>query len=194
MRPREERPMKGRRTAGFAAVLFVLAAGPVFSQVGVYLGPYAGVSAQKPSFEDVHFDTNTSFLYGLRAGVQVLMFAFEFNVFKAGHNVEMEDFLLFDWDGLENDYSFIGGNVRMMFPLAIFRPFFALGYGSYTADLQDIDLARKGGWNFGGGLEVKLGKLAVIGEAKWQNAEFDLDDFRVAFGDFTFTAGIHIYI
>jgi len=185
--------MKIRRSAGLAVVLILLAAGPAFSQVGVYLGPYAGVSAQKPSFDDVRFDTDTTFLYGLRAGVQVLMFAFEFNVFKAGHSVEMEDFLLFDWDGLENDYSFIGGNLRMMFPLVIFRPFFALGYGSYTADLKDIDIAHKGGWNFGGGLEVKLGKLAVIGEAKWQNAKFDLDDFKVGFGDFTFTAGFHLY-
>jgi hypothetical protein len=185
--------MKPKFAALLAAAFFVLAALPAFSQVGVYLGPFAGVSVQKPSFQDVRFDANTTFLYGLRAGVQLLMFACEFNYFKAGHNVEMADFLLFNWDGLENDYSFVGGNVRMMFPLAVFRPFLALGYGSYTTNIQDVDKARKGAWNFGGGLEVKLGKIAVIGEGKWQSATFDITNFHVGVGDFTFAAGLNIY-
>jgi len=184
--------MKRKRSVGLVLGLVILTV-PAAAQVGFYLGPYAGISAQKPSFQDVEFDTNTTFLYGFRAGVKVLMFAFEFNVFKAGHNVEMANFLLFDWDGLENDYGFIGGNLRLMFPLAVFRPFLALGYGSYTSKLENVDVARRRGWNFGGGLEIKLGRVAVIGEGKWQDAEFDLDDFHVGVGDFTFTAGLNIY-
>jgi hypothetical protein len=176
-----------------AAVLLLTAAAPAFSQAGLFVGGFAGTSAQKPSFHDVHFDTNTTFLYGVRAGVQVLMFAFELNYFKAGHNVEMDHFLLFDWDGLENDYSFVGANLRLLFPLVVFRPFLALGYGSYTTDIRDIDVAHKGGWNFGGGLEVKLGKLAVIGEGKWHKATFDLDDYEIGVGDFTLSVGLNFY-
>ncbi|MBM3294165.1 MAG: hypothetical protein FJY82_06520 [Candidatus Aminicenantes bacterium] len=185
--------MRHRRPAALAAAFVLLAAVPSFSQVGLYLGPYAGVSAQKPSFENVRFDRNTTFLYGLRAGVQVLMLALEFHYFKAGHAVEMEDFLLFNWDGLENDYSFFGGGLRLMFPLPVVRPFLALGHGSYTAELRGVDLDRRRGWNFGGGLEVKLGRLALIGEGKWQRATFVLDDFEIGLGDFTFTAGLNIY-
>jgi hypothetical protein len=80
-----------------------------------------------------------------------------------------------------------------MFPLAIFRPYLAFGYGSYTTTIQGVDTARKGGLNFGGGLEVKFGKVAVIGEGKWQNATFDLKNFDIGVGDFTFSAGLNIY-
>jgi hypothetical protein len=185
--------MKRPVLIGLALIFLFSAAAPAFSQAGFYLGAFAGYSGQKPSFTDVRFDTNTTFLYGVRAGVQVLMFAFEFNYWKAGHNVEMDDFLLFNWDGLESDYSFLGGSVRMMFPFVIFRPFIALGYGSYSLDIRDVDFDRDGGWNFGGGLEVKLGRLAVIGEGKWHHARFNIDEFEVKVGDFTLSAGLNFY-
>jgi len=185
--------MKRYLIAAIAMVLMGVSAVNGYSQVGIYLGGFGGVSTQKPSFAEVDFDTNTTFLYGVRAGVQVLMFALEFNYYRAGHNVEMADFFLFNWDGLENDTSFIGGNLRMMFPLAALRPFLSLGYGYYTADIKNIDKDTEGGFNFGAGLEVKLGKLALIGEGKYNRVEVNLSDLNVSLGHFTFTAGLNVY-
>jgi hypothetical protein len=176
-----------------AGTLFGVVAVEGYSQVGFYLGGLGGVSTQKPSFDTASFDTNTTFLYGVRAGVQLLMFALEFNYYRAGHNVEMRDFFLFNWNGMENDTSYVGGNLRMMFPLAVFRPFLALGYGYYTFDVRNIDKDSEGGFNFGAGLEIKLGKLAIIGEGKYNRIAVNLNDFKVNLGQFTFTAGLNVY-
>ena len=176
-----------------ALLLLGAAAGRSYALVGIYAGGFGGVSSQKLSFSDVNFDTDTTFLYGLRLGAQVAMFALELNYYRAGHNVSMDDFFLFNWDGMENDTSFIGANLRAMFPLTIFRPFLALGYGYYTADIKNIDKDTEGGFNIGAGLEVKLGKLAIIGEAKYNRVTLSLADLDVGLRNFTFTAGLNFY-
>ncbi len=128
--------MKRRLIIPVVASVLVFAL-PARALVGVYAGGFGGVSSQKLSFDDVNFDADTTFLYGVRAGLQAAVFALEFNYYRAGHNVAMQDFFLFNWDGLENDTSFIGGNLRIMFPVAVFRPFLALGYGYYTAGREE---------------------------------------------------------
>jgi hypothetical protein len=185
--------MKNRTIVLLGLALLLGLAANGWSQAGFYVGGFGGVSMQTPSFDTASFGTNSTFLYGLRVGVQVLMFAFEVNYFTAGHNIEMADYFLFNWDGLENDFSFIGGNLRVMFPLAILRPYLALGYGYYTADLLTIDRARDGGFNFGAGLEVKLGKIALIAEGKYHHVRVDLNRLDVGLGDFTLTGGLNIY-
>lgn len=176
-----------------ALVVLGTAAAESYALVGFYAGGFGGVSTQKFSFQDVGFDTNTTFLYGLRFGLQAAMVAVELNYYRAGHNVEMEDFFLFDWDGLENDLSYIGANLRLMFPTLVFRPFLALGYGFYTADLRNIDKDSEGGLNFGAGLEIKLGRLAIIGEGKFNKVTLDLDELSVGMSHFSFTAGLNFY-
>jgi hypothetical protein len=173
--------------------LFGAAAEQSHAMIGFYAGAYGGVSSQKFSFSDVKFDRDTSFLYGLRLGLQVAMIAAEVTYYRAGHNVAMSDFYLFNWDGLEDDLSYIGANVRLMFPALIFRPFLSLGYGFYTADIQNIDKDTEGGANFGAGLEIKLGKLAIIGEGKFNKVTFSLDDLAVGLSHFTLTAGLNFY-
>lgn len=185
--------MKRRLVIALTLILFGAAAGQTYALVGIYAGGFGGISTQKLSFEDVHFDTDTNFLYGFRFGLQAAMFALELNYYRAGHNVAMEDFFLFDWDGMEDDLSYIGGNVRMMFPALIFRPFLSLGYGFYTADIHNIDKDTEGGFNFGAGLEVKLGKVAIIGEGKFNKVTLDLDHLAVGLSHFTFTAGLNFY-
>jgi hypothetical protein len=164
-----------------------------YALVGVYAGAFGGVSNQKLSFDSVKFDTNTTFLYGLRLGVQVMMFALELNYYRAGHNISMSDFYLFQWDGMKDDTSFIGGNLRFMFPIAVFRPFLSLGYGYYTVDIHNIDKDTEGGFNVGLGLEVKFGKLAIIGEGKYNNVNMNLSQWNFGFSHFTVTAGLNYY-
>jgi len=165
-----------------------------FSLVSIYAGVQGGYSAQKPSFENVHFDTNTTFIYGLRGGVKVLNFAFELNYFKAVHNIEMEDFILFNWDGLENDYSFIGLNFKYIFALLILQPYLTVGYGYYTADIHNIDKDNEGGYNLGLGLEVMFGKkFSLLVEGKYHHVTVDIENFELGLGDFTVCGGLNIY-
>ncbi|MBN1939165.1 MAG: hypothetical protein JW843_06240, partial [Candidatus Aminicenantes bacterium] len=114
--------MKRLIVVALALVLIGAAAAQSYALVGLYAGGFGGISTQKFSFQDVSFDTNTTFLYGLRFGLQAAMIAVEVNYYRAGHNVEMEDFFLFNWDGMENDLSYIGANVRLMIPAPLLRP------------------------------------------------------------------------
>jgi hypothetical protein len=185
--------MKHCRVVAMALLLLGAAVGRSYALVGIYVGGFGGISSQKLSFSDVKFDTDTTFLYGLRLGAQVAMFALELNYYRAGHNIAMADFFLFNWDGMENDTSFLGANLRVMFPLAAVRPFLALGYGYYTADVKSIDKDTEGGFNIGAGLEVKLGKLAIIGEGKYNRVTLKLSDLDVGLRHFTFSVGLNYY-
>jgi hypothetical protein len=40
---------------------------------------------------------------------------------------------------------------------------------------------------------VKLGKLAIIGEGKYNRVDVNLSDLNVSLGHFTFTAGVNVY-
>jgi len=177
-------------------VLFLalfLTAANAFSQVRIYVGGYAGYSAQKPSFEDVEFTTDTTFLYGLRGGIRFLMLALEVNYFSAMHNIEMSDFLLFNWNGKTSDYSYIGLNLKYIFPLAIFQPYVTGGYGYYTVDIHNIDKDNEGGYNFGAGLEVSLGKkISLLVEGKYHHVAVDIKAIDISVGNFTLCGGLNI--
>jgi opacity protein-like surface antigen len=186
--------MKKATLPVMALVFLAGLASNAYPQAGIYFGGYGGYSAQTPSFEDVTFDTNTTFLYGLRAGVRFMMFGAELSYFSAGHNIEMQDYFLFNWDGLKNDYSYIGLSLKMFFPLAILYPYITAGYGYYTADIHDIDKDNDGGYNFGAGLEIMLGrKFSILAEGKYHHVQVNISDFRLGLGNFTLTAGLNIY-
>ena len=99
-----------------------LAVSSGYAQSGFFLGIQGGFSAQKPSIKDIEFNTDTTFLYGFRAGVKIWMIAVEVNYFQAAHNMEPQEMLTFDWQGRQVDYNFIGGNLKYFFPLAVFNP------------------------------------------------------------------------
>jgi len=165
-----------------------------YPQAGIYFGGYGGTSAQTPSFKDVQFDTNTTFLYGLRAGVRFMMFAVELNYFVAGHNIEPNNYLLFNLSKLENDYSYIGLNLKYIFSLTILHPFLTAGFGYYTADIQNIQKDSEGGYNFGAGLEIMLGrKFSLLAEGKYHHVAVDIRELHIGLGNFTLTAGLNIY-
>lgn len=182
----------------FCVVLAVLALAGLAAQqsyalVGFYAGAFGGVSSQKLKFDEGITDPDKTFLYGLRLGLQVLTFALEFNYYRSGHNIAPADFYSFQWEGMEDDLSFIGGNLRIMFPLAVVRPFLSVGYGYYTLDVRNIDKDTEDGFNVGLGLEVKLGKLAIIGEGKYNSVDMNLKELDFGLRHFTLTAGLNYY-
>jgi opacity protein-like surface antigen len=183
-----------RKGLAFLAVTALLAV-PAFSQVGIYLGAFGGTSAQSPSTLTTQFDTDTTFVYGLRAGVRILMIGVELNYFRASHNILLGGGTIIpDWDEAVNDYSYIGVNGKLFFPLLILQPFVTLGYGYYTADIHNIDRDNDGGFNFGGGLDLRLGsRFSLTAEARWHKVAVSIQNIDLDLGDFTLWGGFQIH-
>lgn len=178
----------------FAVIaLLGIAAQQGYALVGVYTGAFGGVSSQKLKFDGGLTDPDKSFLYGLRLGLQALTFALEFNYARSGHDFSMAGAASAPAEGTRNDLSFIGGNLRIMFPITVFRPFLSVGYGYYTLDIHAIDKDMEDGLNVGLGLEVKLGKLAIIGEGKYNSVNMNLSEMDFGLRHFSLTAGLNYY-
>ncbi len=171
----------------------VVLAVPVLSQ-SIYLGAYAGMSSQTPQFQNIQFTTDTTFVYGVRFGVRLLTFALEATYFQAAHNILVGGGSLIDWNNKVNDYSYIGADAKLFFPLLFLQPYITAGYGYYTADIQTIDKAHNGGFNFGAGLEIKLGsKIGLSAEGRWHNVNIDIAQISLSLGDFTLCGGFNFY-
>lgn len=180
--------------ATFVIIFSLLLAINSFGQAGFFLGIQAGFSAQKPSLKDIEFNTNTTFLYGARAGIKIMMIAVEVNYFQAAHNMELKEVVTFGWGDREMDYSYLGLNLKYFFPLAVLHPYLTFGYGYYTADIRNIDEDKERGFNLGFGLELMMGgKFSLLAEGKYHHANLDIEERELKLGDFTFSAGVNIY-
>ena len=174
------------------AVLAGLAA-PAASQ-SIYIGAYGGTSAQTPQFQNVQFTTDTTFVYGVRVGFRLLTFAVEGTYFQAAHNIIVGGGSLIDLNNKVNDYSFLGVNAKLFFPLLFLQPYITAGYGYYTASIDTLDPARDAGFNFGAGLELKLGsKFGITAEGRWHNVHVDVLAISLGLGDFTLCGGFNYY-
>jgi opacity protein-like surface antigen len=161
---------------------------------GFYIGVQGGWSMQKPSLEEVKFNSDSTFLYGARLGVKFMMFAIEANFFQAAHNLVAKELVVFDWDGVEVDYNYLGVNARVYIPLILVHPYFTVGYGSYSADLKDVAKDSNRGFNVGVGVEVQLGKkFSLMAEGKYHNVKVDIEDQELALKNYTLSGGFNIY-
>jgi opacity protein-like surface antigen len=177
-----------------ALILFLLFTSNSFAQAGIYLGLQAGFDAQKPSLEGVEFNTDTTFIYGIRAGVKFLMLALELNYFQAAHNLSPANNGISDWDNRKVDYSFIGLNLKYIFSILMVHPYLTFGYGYYTADIHEIDKDSNGGYNLGLGIELMLGKkFSLSAEGKYNHVKLYIKDKDFGLGDFTVSGGFNIY-
>jgi hypothetical protein len=61
-------------------------------------------------------------------------------------------------------------------------------------DIQSIDKAHDGGFNFGAGLEIKFGsKFGISAEGRWHNIHVDILNISLGLGDFTLCGGFNFY-
>jgi len=188
--------MRPAKTVLAAAALLSVLAVPAFSQIGIYLGAFGGTSVQSPSALSVDFEPATTFVYGLRAGLRVLMIGVEVDYFQAAHNIMIlgSGGTIADWNEKINDYSYIGVNGKIYFPILMLEPFLTAGYGYYTADIHNIDKDNDGGLNLGAGLDLKLGKrFSLTAEARWQKVVFSIENINLSLGDWTFWGGFQIH-
>ena len=140
------------------------------------------------------FDTDTSFLYGARIGVQFMMFAIEANYFQAAHNLVAQELLAFKWNGVEVDYNYLGINLRVYIPIIVVHPYFTIGYGSYSATLKDIAKDSNRGINLGLGLELHLGdKFSLMAEGKYHNVKVNIEESELKLKNYTLSGGFNIY-
>jgi opacity protein-like surface antigen len=110
------------------------------------------------------------------------------------HNIEMGDFLLFNWDGKINDYSYIGLNLKYIFSLAVLHPYLTAGYGYYTADIHNIDRDKDRGYNVGAGLEVSFNRrISLVVEGKYHHVTVDITKIQLELGNFTLSGGLNIH-
>lgn len=175
--------------------LFILCAAPqVRGQSGLFLGVQGGYSIQKPSLKEVKFNADTSFLYGARIGFKFLMLGAELNVFRASHDLDARDLLALHWGEEEIRYSYLGVNLKYFFPLLLLHPYVSVGYGYYTADIQNVEKDTQEGFNLGFGAELHLGsKISILAEGRYHRATLDIDNQELKLGDFTLNGGINVY-
>jgi hypothetical protein len=175
-------------------VLILLLATGASAQVGVYLGLSGGVSSQRLDLKGIDLDRDTSFVYGLQAGIEVLILGFEVQYLQASHNLELAEFPEIGWGDRIVDYTFLGLNGKIYFFSTIVRPYLALGYGYYTLRLKDIDKDTVAGFNYGLGLELKLGKrFAFRGEGKYHPYSVEWEEREVKAKNFTLVGGLNFY-
>lgn len=185
-----------KKTGIFLAVVILLLAGAPSASArnGFFLGIQGGYSAQKPGLLGIEFNTDTSLLYGVRAGFKFLMIAVEANYFQAAHNLSVKDLLTLSWGGKNVDYNYLGLNVKFFFPLLIFQPYITGGYGYYTADIKTIDKDTNKGLNGGLGIEIHLGgRLSVLAEGKYHHVNLDIAQRKLKIGDWTLCGGLNFY-
>jgi hypothetical protein len=174
--------------------ILIMASTNGFSQGGFFLGVQAGFSAQKPTLLNFEFNTDTTFLYGVRVGIKFMMVSAEVNYFQAAHNLELKELVAFDWSEREVEFNYLGINLKYFFPLFVFHPYLTVGYGFYTADIWMIDKDTEKRMNAGVGVEVHLGpKFSLMGEGKYQHVKLDISRRELGLGNFTFHAGFNVY-
>ena len=162
-----------RRTlrACFVMTAILVAASQAQAAVNFYLGVQAGWVREKASFEGVAFDTQQNFLYGAKAGLRVFMLSAELSYYTVGEDLVAPESPL---SGERVNYSFFGLNLRWFFPIAFVHPYLTAGYGTYTADIKDLERQKNGGFNFGAGVELMLGdKFGLVAEGRYHKVSFD---------------------
>ena len=175
-------------------VFCVILASGATAKSGFFIGVQGGWSMQKPSFEEMKFDSDSSFLYGARIGVKFMMIAIEANFFQAAHNLVLKELAAFDWDGVDVDYSYLGINARVYVPLILVHPYFTVGYGSYSAKLKDIGKDSNRGINLGLGVEVQLGdKFSLMAEGKYHNVKVNILGSEMELKNYILSGGFNIY-
>lgn len=160
---------------------------------GLKIGVFAGQSWQKPNFQNLQFNRDTRWAFGVRAGVKILIFGLEGYYFQVAHNLQLSD-ISHSWQNRKVDFSCLGLALKSYFSLLLVHPYLSLGYGYYSISLQGITEEKKASLNFGAGLEISLGdKLSLQAEARYHRPTLEINkaDFRL--GDLVVTAGLNYH-
>jgi len=177
---------------GIVLILAIAAAG-ANAEAGVfYLGVQGGLSLQKAKLSNIEFNSDTSFLYGVKGGIKFAAMALEVNYFQAAHNLTSDNGG--GWNDRAIDYNYLGANLKWIFPVPVIQPYITAGYGSYWADVNGFGKDHNGGFNAGVGAELLLGKnFTISAEGKYHHVKLDVDAQNLSLGNFTLSGGLNVY-
>ncbi len=177
-------------------VFVLLLASHGLAVTGFYLGFLGGWAQEKAKFENIQFNTDTSFIYGVRAGVRISTVAVEIAYAQVAHNLNPSNPVQ-TWPGRDVDYNYVGVNLRWIIPVFFLNPYLTGGLGYYTADLESLERKRDAGFNIGAGIEIMLGRtFALVAEGKFHTVHFDLTGGEIGtlkLDHVTITGGLNIY-
>ena len=183
--------MKKYAVFTLALILFLGIAGNAYGDKFFFIGIQGGMSSQKLDFEDLEFDRDTAFLYGLKAGLRILFFVIEGNYYQAAHNISIADF---DLDARKVDYNHLGLSLRLLLPFPVVNPYFTVGYGRYSAKIKDLGDDNNSGYNIGLGLEVHLGRsFSLLGEGKYNHVGLNIEDEDLKINNWTLHVGLNFF-
>ncbi len=184
-----------KRILGMISVVSLALAAPLSGQIGFYMGLDGGVSSQRLDLKGVDFDRDTSFVYGLKAGLKITLITLEAQYFQASHNIRFQGFPLIGWSDRDIDYNYLGLNAKLSTGLPIVSPYVMVGYGYYTGDVKSIDEDTGTGFNLGVGLEIKLSRrLSLSGEGRYHHVSLDIDQLDLKVDNFTLVGGLNFYL
>jgi hypothetical protein len=157
-----------------------------------YIGPELGQF--KPKFEydilgGIRFEGNSAFQWGAKAGIKLLMFAIEGNYLSSSHSLNPAL-----WGDKGLSISYLGINGKIFFPILVVQPYATAGYGYYTVGKEGGEKDSNGAYNFGGGIEVVLGKIHLFGETRYHRVTVQISrsDLVAKGWGLTFGANFHL--
>jgi opacity protein-like surface antigen len=194
--PGKGRPRMKKTTTIFLVAVLALALASQAQAAGIYFGLQGGWAQDKASFSNITFNTDSSFLYGVKAGIRIFTLAVEVNYYQVAHNLNPSN-PADTFPARKVDYNYVGVNVRWILPLLFLNPYITGGYGYYYADIQSIEKQRDGGFNIGAGLEIMLGRrFAIAAEGKYQKVKFAVSGTTTGIlssNQFTVSGGLNFY-
>jgi opacity protein-like surface antigen len=186
-----EEAMKKYAVLVLACVLLLGLGGDAYGSKIFFIGLQGGWSSQKLDYKNIEFNSDTAFLYGIRAGFRILFFVIEGNYFQAAHNISIADI---DWSGRKVDYNHLGLSLRLLLPLPFINPYLTFGYGRYSAEIKDLGDDSNTGYNVGLGLELHLGQsFSLLGEGKYNNVGLTVRDDDLDINNWTIHVGLNFY-
>jgi hypothetical protein len=171
--------------------LIILAAAVAPARAGFYIGLQGGLSNQNAILSELKFDKDSSFLYGAQVGLRVLSFAVEGQFFRADHSLLSDNPGLSLYDGRGMDYYYLGVHAKIGFPLPLLFPYLTVGYGIYSADINEIGSTTDKSFSFGAGAELSLGKIGLFAELRYIDFAVDISSLSWDFGGLNFHCGLN---
>ncbi len=185
--------MRKRFDGVILAGLLFLGVAALPARGGFYVGIQSGLSNQDVSVTKIHFDKDSTFLYGAQAGLKFLGLAIEGQFYRADHSLLSDDPSLGIYDGRGMDYYYLGINAKIGISLPLVYPYLTAGYGRYSAHIEQIGESVDGSFNVGVGAELTLKKIGLFAELRYVDFALEISSLSWDFGGVNFHCGLNYH-
>jgi len=185
--------MKKIMISGLVVVFLLVSASSLQAQK-LYIGGLLGYSAQDLEVPNITFEQDNSLFYGGQIGLNFMMFAVEAQYMRSDYEIVQTVSGVVDWDGKTLEYQYVGANLKFTpISLKILRLYLTAGYGTYTADIEDVGKESDWSWNVGLGAELRISKLGILFEGRYRPGDIVIEGVDLELGNYSFGVGINLY-